>query len=99
MIGKLQKVASEEADQKAYCDKESAETAAKKESKTAELDALKTKLESAEAKSAKLKEEVSVLSKSIVDKQASMAKWTQLRQEEHATYLKDTAELKAGIAA
>jgi len=44
MIAKLEKDASEDATEKAYCDKEMSETAAKKEDKEAEIDALATKI-------------------------------------------------------
>merc|ERR1719353_650919 len=47
MIAKLEKEAEGDATEKAYCDKETAETTAKKEEKTAEVEKLSTKIEQA----------------------------------------------------
>merc|ERR1719473_2125977 len=56
MIEKLVKEAQEEAEHKAFCDKEMAETEAKKADKEEEVDDLNTKIDRAAAKIAKLKE-------------------------------------------
>merc|ERR1719305_1185799 len=61
MIEKLVKEAQEEAEHKAFCDKEMAETEAKKADKEEEVDDLNTKIDRAAAKIAKLKETISLL--------------------------------------
>merc|ERR1719453_1842861 len=61
MIEKLVKEAAEEAEHKAFCDKEMAETEAKKADKEEEVDDLNTKIDRAAAKIAKLKETISLL--------------------------------------
>merc|ERR1719254_262292 len=61
MIEKLEAEASADSTKKAYCDKELAESNAKKADKSDEIAALSTKLEQMSAKSAQLKEEVAGL--------------------------------------
>merc|ERR1719443_625040 len=58
MIEKLLKEAEADATEKAYCDKEMAETETKKADKEAAIEKLSTSIDSMTAKSAKLKEEV-----------------------------------------
>merc|ERR1712032_1126900 len=61
MIASLEEAADADATEKAYCDKEMAETKAKKDDKTAEIQKLTTKIDEMSARSAKLKEEVAAL--------------------------------------
>jgi len=65
MIEKLVKEAGEEAEHKAFCDKEMAETEAKKADKEEEVDDLNTKIDRAAAKIAKLKETIALLEKEL----------------------------------
>jgi len=65
MIEKLVKEAQEEAEHKAFCDKEMAETEAKKADKEEEVDDLNTKIDRAAAKIAKLKETIALLEKEL----------------------------------
>merc|ERR1740127_285005 len=65
MIEKLVKEAEEEAGHKAYCDKEMAETEAKKADKEEEVDDLNTKIDRAAAKIAKLKETIALLEEEL----------------------------------
>merc|ERR1712048_256852 len=58
MIEKLLKEAEADATEKAFCDKELAETEQKKADKEAAIEKLSTQIDSMSAKSAKLKEEV-----------------------------------------
>merc|ERR1719359_2263845 len=58
MIEKLLSEAQEDATEKAFCDKELAETEAKKADKEETIEKLSTQIDSMSAKSAKLKEEV-----------------------------------------
>merc|ERR1719478_1574586 len=61
MIEKLLSEAQEDATEKAFCDKEMAETAAKKADKEANIEKLSTSIDSMSAKSAKLKEQIAEL--------------------------------------
>jgi hypothetical protein len=65
MIEKLVKEAEEEAGHKAFCDKEMAETEAKKADKEEEVDDLNTKIDRAAAKIAKLKETIALLEEEL----------------------------------
>merc|ERR1719498_302164 len=98
MIGKLQKDAESEASQKAYCDKETAETAAKKEEKTAEEKKLSTKIDQDSSASAKLKEEVAVLQKELAELAKSQAEMDKLRMEEKALFTEEKAEMEKGLS-
>merc|ERR1712113_1280855 len=61
MIETLEKEAEEDATEKAYCDKELAETYAKKDAKTNEINKLSTKIDQMTSRSAQLKSEVAAL--------------------------------------
>merc|ERR1719238_2131286 len=97
MIARLEDASGADATQKAYCDKENAESEAKKADNTAEIEKLTTKIDQASARSAKLKEEVAALSKALTELAASRAEATKLRQEEHAAFKTNKAELEQGI--
>jgi len=97
MIAQLMKEAEEEAAHKGYCDKEMAETKAKKEELTDEITALTTKIDKMSADSAKLKEEVAVLSKELADLEKSQREMDTLREEENTAYVKNKAEMEEGL--
>merc|ERR1712232_640065 len=97
MIARLEDEAGADATQKAYCDKENAESEAKKADNNAEIEKLTTKIDQASARSEKLKEEVAELSKALTDLAASRAEATKLRQEEHSAFVQNKAELEQGI--
>lgn len=99
MIAKLEDAAAEDASQKAYCDKEMAETAEKKDDKSSEVEGLTTKVAQKSAASSKLKEQVSTLAKELAAMQKSQAELTQMRQEETAVFLKNKPEMEQGIKA
>merc|ERR1719157_75489 len=61
MIEKLLSDAQADATEKAFCDKEMAETEAKKADKESDIEKLSTSIDSMTARSAKLKEEVATL--------------------------------------
>merc|ERR1719169_2315 len=67
MIATLEAEAEEDANQKAYCDKEMGETTAKRDELQAESDKLSTKIAQDKASSTKLKEEVATLQKELSD--------------------------------
>merc|ERR1719254_25735 len=97
MIAKLESEAGADATKKAYCDKELAETRAKKEYKSDAIESLTTKLDQASAKSAKLKEEVAALQNELSKLSKSQAEMDKMRSEQKATYTESKAELEKGL--
>merc|ERR1719502_1618681 len=97
MISTLEAEAEEDANQKAYCDKEMSETNAKRDELTAESDKLSTKINQDKAASAKLKEEVATLQNELASMAKAKAAADKLRAEEKATYEKNSAEMEQGI--
>merc|ERR1719171_2963278 len=97
MIEKLLAEAEADATEKAYCDKEMAETEAKKADKEAAIEKLTTQIDSMTAKSAKLKEEVATLQKELSALAKEQAEMDKLRAEEKAVFDKNSAELEKGI--
>merc|ERR1719172_560177 len=89
MIERLLKEAEADAAHKGYCDKEMAETKAKKEELTTEIEELTTKIDKMTAEAAKLREEVAILSKELADLEASQAEMDKVRAEEKAAYDKN----------
>merc|ERR1719158_1539932 len=97
MIETLLKEAEEEAAKKGYCDKEMAETKAKREELNTEIDELSTKIDEKTAKSAKLKEEVAVLTKELAELAKLQQEMDKNRAEEKAAYDKNKAEMEQGV--
>merc|ERR1719355_425751 len=97
MIERLLKEAEADATFKAYCDKEMAETKAKKEDLNEEIEKLTTKIDKQSAESAKLKDEVAILQKELAELAKSQAEMDKVRQEEHAAYVTNKAEMEQGL--
>merc|ERR1719353_773593 len=97
MIERLLKEAEADAAHKGYCDKEMAETKAKKEELTTEIEELTTKIDKMTAESAKLKEEVATLSKELADLATSQQEMDKIREEEKAAYDENKAETEKGL--
>merc|ERR1719409_2133128 len=97
MIEKLLAEAEADATEKAYCDKEMAETEQKKADKEAAIEKLSTQIDSMTAKSAKLKEEVATLQKELAALAKAQAEMDKLRAEEKAAFDKNSAEMKKGV--
>jgi len=97
MIEKLLAEAQADATEKAYCDKEMAETEAKKADKEADIEKLSTSIDSMTAKSAKLKEEVATLQGELAALARAQAEMDKLRAEEKAAFDKNSAEMKKGV--
>merc|ERR1719329_2089231 len=97
MIAKLEGEASEEAQEKAYCDEEMLKTEDKKGELESESDGLKARIDEDESASTQLKEQVketqAVLA-ALADLQAGMDK---TRQDAHAAYSKAKADLEQGL--
>merc|ERR550537_1945971 len=102
MIAKLLQEAAEEATQKAFCDKEIGESMASKADKEGKLSKVNARLEKAESSMATLTEEVTKLSKEVAENDAAMAKATDIRQKEKASFMaveKDLSESQEACAA
>merc|ERR1719217_518906 len=97
MIAKLEKDGDAAASHKEYCDKELAESNAAKADHESEVEKLTTKLDQMSSASAELKEEVKVLQKELAQLASSQAEMDKMRQEEHATFVKDSTETKQGL--
>jgi len=94
MIETLEKEAEEDATEKAYCDKELAETRAKKDEKTTEIKKLSTKIDSMTSRSAQLKGEVAELEKSLSALARAQAEMDKIRLEEIEAYAEAEAEME-----
>merc|ERR1719486_1232138 len=97
MIEKLLSEAQADATEKAFCDKEMAETAAKKADKEATIEKLSTKIDAQNAKSSKLKSEVAELEKELAALAKSQAEMDKLRSEEKSAFDANSAEMEKGI--
>jgi len=97
MIASLEEAADADATEKAFCDKELAETRAKKADKTLEIEKLSTKIDQMSTRSAKLKEEVAGLQKALADLMNAQAEMDKLRAEEAEAYKTNRAELEQGL--
>merc|ERR1719388_440932 len=97
MIEKLVKEAEEAAAHKGYCDKEMAETKAKKEELTTEIEEITTKIDGMKAESAKLKEEVATLSKELAELAETQMMMDKIRGEEKAAFATNKAEMEEGL--
>merc|ERR1719352_908860 len=97
MIEKLLAESEADATEKAFCDKEMAETEQKKADKEAAIEKLSTEIDSMSSKSAKLKEEVATLQKELAALAKAQAEMDKLRAEEKAVFDKNSAEMEKGI--
>jgi len=97
MVATLEQEAEEDATQKAFCDKATAEATAKKDDLTAENNKLSTKIAQDKSASAKLKEEAATLQNELASMAKAKAEADQLRATEKATFEKNSAEMEMGI--
>jgi len=99
MITRLEKEAAEEADTKAFCDKETSESKAKQAELTAKSDKSQVRIEKATATIAELKEQIKALQEQMAEMDAAQAEATSLRNKEHEEYLKASEEYKTSAEA
>merc|ERR1719321_1637885 len=99
MVAKLVSEANEEASQKSFCDEEKAKSAKEQEAKSMRSDDLQSRLDTATSAQASKNEDIKELQKEIAELDASVASATKLRAEEHATYLKASADFKGAAQA
>jgi len=97
MLEKLEAEAAEDANLKAFCDKEYKESNAKKADNEADVAKLSAKLDEAKARSAQLKQAVAQLQKELADMASSQASMDKLRAEEKGQYDHDKPEMEAGL--
>lgn len=97
MVAKLEAEAEADANHKAYCDKELAETNAKKDDKTAEIESLTAKIDEQTARSKKLQEEVATIQGELAALVKEQAEMDKLRAEEHAAWEENSAEMEKGL--
>jgi hypothetical protein len=97
MIGKLEAEAEADATEKAFCDKELAETNLKKDDKTAEIEKLTAKIEQNTAKSGQLKEEVAELEAQLAELTKTQAEMDKIRAEEKAVFDKASSETEKAL--
>merc|ERR1719248_505384 len=94
MISRLEQEAAEEADAKAFCDKETSESKAKQAELTAASDKSQVRIEKATATIAELKKQIKALQEQMAEMDAAQAEATSLRNKEHEEYLKASKEYK-----
>jgi uncharacterized phage infection (PIP) family protein YhgE len=97
MIEKLEAEAEADATEKAFCDKELAETNLKKDDKTAEIEKLTAKIEQQNAKAGQLKEEVAELQAQLAELTKTQAEMDKIRAEEKAVFDKASAETEKAL--
>jgi hypothetical protein len=97
MVEKLEAEAESDATEKAFCDKELAETRLKKDDKSAEIEKLSTSIESMTAKSAKLKEDVATLQSELASLTKSQAEMDKIRAEEKAVFEKASSDTQKAL--
>merc|ERR1719265_2914014 len=92
MIAKLVSEANKEATQKAFCDEEQAKSKKEQAEKSMRSDELNSRLDSAATKKEQLQQSVKDLEQEVADMDAATAKATNIRADEHATYMKASAD-------
>jgi len=97
MIDTLEKEAAEDAQHKAYCDKELGENEAKESDKVSEVEGLTTKVDQGTTKSQELKQQVAQLEKALAALAQSQKDMDKLREEEKAVYNRNRPEMEKGI--
>jgi hypothetical protein len=97
MVEKLMKEAAEEAEKKAFCDKEMSETKAKREDKTDETEDLQMKIDKAAAKIAKLKEGVKTLEEELGKMAGEVKEATAMREKEKTAWANAKGDYEQGL--
>merc|ERR1712113_612283 len=97
MISKLEAEAQAEASEKAYCDEQMAKTEAKKGELEEDIAKLTSKIDTAAARSAGLKEDVKELQAELAALARLQAEMDKIRSESHAAYVQAKADLELGL--
>jgi len=99
LIERLLTEAANEANQKGWCDKATADATQKRTYSADEVEGLNAKMAKLEALSAKLNEELTTLTKEIKELNAAQAEAKKVRGEEKAENANTVTEAKAGLDA
>lgn len=99
MIAKLVNEANEEATQKAFCDEEISKSKKSQQEKSMTSDKLTSRIDKAASTKAELEQGVKDLQAEIAELDAGTSKATQIRSDEHATYVKSSADFKQAAEA
>merc|ERR1719326_487178 len=99
MISKLMEAAAQEADHKAFCDKELGKSRKASSDKSRKMDQYRTRIDEASTTKAELEEAVKVLQSEVAEVDKEQAAATNLRSEEHTTYLQASSDYKASAEA
>jgi len=94
MVAKLVNEANEDATQKAFCDEETAKSKKAQEEKSMTSDKLKSRIDMATTTKAQLADNIKDLESEVAALTKGDADATKIRSEEHATYLKASADFK-----
>jgi hypothetical protein len=97
MIAQLMKEAEAEASHKAYCDEEMSKTKAKKDELNADIEKLTSKIDTASARSAGLKEDVKELQKELAELAEQQAEMDKVREDTHKAFVEAKADLEEGL--
>jgi len=97
MIEKLLSESQADATEKAFCDKEMAETETKKADKEATIEKQSTQIDSMTAKSSKLKGQVAELQKQLAALARTQAEADKVRAEEKGAFDTNSAEMDKGV--
>jgi len=97
MIQRLLDDAKAEAGHKAYCDKEMAETEAKKAEHEEDIEHLSSKIKRGESSKAKLTAEIAELEAELGQIAQSQKEMDSQRSEEHAAYVEAKADYEQGV--
>merc|ERR1719281_1110808 len=97
LIEKLEKAGAEEAKQKAYCDKETADTKEKQAEKSTAIEEMTTKIEQMTAESTKLKDSTATLQKELAELAAMQKEMDSMRKKENTLFVEQDKALKEGI--
>lgn len=93
MITRLMDQAAKESDHKQYCDEETKTSSSKRDKLSGRVDDLATRIDSADASVAQLKEDVSDLSMQVASMDKELAEATSLRQKESKQATQTIADL------
>merc|ERR1719272_872739 len=97
MISKLEAEAQAEATEKAYCDEQIAKTESKKAELEEDIAKLTSKIDTAAARSAGLKEDVKELQAELAALAKLQAEMDNARTDSHAAYVQAKADLELGL--
>jgi chromosome segregation ATPase len=98
MISKLEEQMGAEAQEKAYCDEEMKKTEEKKTKLETAVEKMTNKIDKSSARSAALKEGVTKIQDELATLAKEQKEMDKVRADEHAVYLKQSADLKKGLA-